>query len=307
MTASRNFANKLWNAARFILMNLPTATWSCPCLASSPLEDKWVLTKYERLVREVTDNSGEVRAGLAAAGKLYDFIWDISATGTSSCAKSRLQAGGEAADNARRVLVYVMTGTLQLLHPFMPFITEEIWQALPHEGESIMVATGRSTIAALRFAAEEADFEKVMKAIRAIRKCAARDERAALPEGQAAHRNRACRRSSVPGRPSFSVWPSPPRWRSARASICPGAVQAITAEARILIPMDELVDREKELARLGREKAACEKDIAVLSGKLMNPGFVEKAPANVVEAERQRLQKVRERLAKIEESLSAFS
>lgn len=169
MTSSRNFANKLWNAARFILMNLPDADSLELSLPSElTAEDKWVLTKYDRLVQETTDALERFDVGVAA-GKIYDFIWDIYCDWYIELAKSRLQAGGETADNARRVLVYVMTGVLQMLHPFMPFITEEIWQALPHEGESIMVSKWPESNPDLRFDAEEADFEKVMNLIRAVR------------------------------------------------------------------------------------------------------------------------------------------
>ena len=167
VNASRNFANKIWNASRFILMNLSDDVE--PGLPETlNIEDKWVLSKYRTLVREVTDNLEKFELGLAVQ-KLYDFIWDILCDWYIELCKSRLQAGGETSEAAQRVLVYVMTGTLKLLHPFMPFITEEIWQALPHDGESIMVATWPQADAALDFSADESDFEMIMQVIRAIR------------------------------------------------------------------------------------------------------------------------------------------
>ena len=167
VNASRNFANKIWNASRFILMNLSDDVE--PGLPETlNIEDKWVLSKYRTLVREVTDNLEKFELGLAVQ-KLYDFIWDILCDWYIELCKSRLQAGGETSEAAQRVLVYVMTGTLKLLHPFMPFITEEIWQALPHDGESIMVAPWPQADAALDFSADESDFEMIMQVIRAIR------------------------------------------------------------------------------------------------------------------------------------------
>ncbi|WP_101549567.1 valine--tRNA ligase [Anaerotruncus massiliensis (ex Togo et al. 2019)] len=305
VNASRNFANKVWNASRFVLMNLSDGLTDVSLPGTLAVEDRWILTKYNALVREVTENLEKFELGLAVQ-KLYDFIWDVLCDWYIELCKSRLQAGGEASLAAQRVLVYVLGGTLKLLHPFMPFITEEIWQALPHEGESVMVSDWPVYDEALNFAADERDFEKVMQAIRAIR---VRRGEMNVPPSKKTHLYIATGEAEVfrQGIPFFQRLAFASDVEIGERFAPEGAVQVVTEAARIFIPMDELVDREKELARLGREKAACEKDIAVLSGKLMNPGFVEKAPANVVEAERQRLQKVRERLAKIEESLSAFS
>ena len=302
VTSSRNFANKLWNAARFILMNLPDADSLELSLPSElTAEDKWVLTKYDRLVQETTDALERFDVGVAA-GKIYDFIWDIYCDWYIELAKSRLQAGGETADNARRVLVYVMTGVLQMLHPFMPFITEEIWQALPHEGESIMVSKWPESNPALRFDAEEADFEKVMNLIRAVRNV--RAEMNVPPSRKA----KLFIETKVPeifraGQAFIERLAFAPEVEIGESFDLPGAAQAITADARILIPMDELIDREKELARLEKEKAACQKDIDFLSGKLSNAGFVAKAPEKVIAMEREKLAKAEEKLARIEESI----
>lgn len=304
VNASRNFANKIWNASRFILMNLSDDVE--PGLPDTlNIEDKWILSKYRTLVREVTDNLEKFELGLAVQ-KLYDFIWDILCDWYIELCKSRLQAGGETSEAAQRVLVYVMTGTLKLLHPFMPFITEEIWQALPHDGESIMVVPWPQDDAALDFSADEADFEMVMQAIRAIR---ARRGEMNVPPSKKTRLFIMTAHKAVfeQGRPFFTRLAFASDVELGDSFDADGSVQVVTDAARIFIPMDELVDREKELARLGREKAACEKDIAALSSKLDNPGFVAKAPAQVVEGERAKLAKARERLAKIEESIAAFS
>ncbi|MBD9097567.1 MAG: valine--tRNA ligase, partial [Ruminococcaceae bacterium] len=167
ITASRNFANKLWNASRFILMNLPDEL-EATLPEELTVEDKWFLSKYNTLVREVTDNIDKFELGIAVQ-KLYDFIWDIMCDWFIELTKPRIQEGGKTAENAQRVLVFVMSGTLKLLHPFMPFITEEIWQALPHEGESIMVSEWPKYDEKLCFKSEETEFEVLMDAIRAIR------------------------------------------------------------------------------------------------------------------------------------------
>ena len=304
VNASRNFANKIWNASRFILMNLSDDVE--PGLPETlNIEDKWVLSKYRTLVREVTDNLEKFELGLAVQ-KLYDFIWDILCDWYIELCKSRLQAGGETSEAAQRVLVYVMTGTLKLLHPFMPFITEEIWQALPHDGESIMVAPWPQDDAALDFSADESDFEMVMQVIRAIR---ARRGEMNVPPSKKTRLFIMTAHKAVfeQGRPFFARLAFASDVELGDSFDADGSVQVVTDAARVFIPMDELVDREKELARLGREKAACEKDIAALSSKLDNPGFVAKAPAQVVDGERAKLAKARERLAKIEESIAAFS
>ena len=304
VNASRNFANKIWNASRFILMNLSDdVDQGLPQTLN--IEDKWVLSKYRTLVREVTDNLEKFELGLAVQ-KLYDFIWDILCDWYIELCKSRLQAGGETSEAAQRVLVYVMTGTLKLLHPFMPFITEEIWQALPHDGESIMVAPWPQADAALDFSADESDFEMIMQVIRAIR---ARRGEMNVPPSKKTRLFIMTAHKAVfeQGRPFFARLAFASDVELGDSYDADGSVQVVTDAARVFIPMDELVDREKELARLGREKAACEKDIAALSSKLDNPGFVAKAPAQVVDGERAKLAKARERLAKIEESIAAFS
>ena len=304
VNASRNFANKLWNASRFILMNLSDELTKPELPGELCIEDKWVLSIYNNLVKEVTDNLDKFELGIAVQ-KLYDFVWDIFCDWYIELTKTRLQAGGETALAAQQVLVYVMNGILKLLHPFMPFITEEIWQALPHEGESIMVSPWPVFDPALCFETEEKDFTKIMEMIRAIRNCRAQMN---VPPKKKARVfietkfvdvftqckmfiERLASASDVEVAESFQV---------------EGAVQVITDAARALIPMDELVDKEKERARLQKEKASCEKDIAMNEQKLQNENFVSKAPEHVVNQIRDKLAKSKERLAKIEESLKAL-
>ncbi len=301
--ASRNFANKLWNASRFILMNLEDGDdfTELDCIDKLAAEDKWVLSKYNKLVKEVTENLEKFELGVAVA-KLYDFIWDVFCDWYVELCKSRLWEGGENAVPAKKVLVYVMSNTLKLLHPFMPFITEEIWQALPHNGESIMVSKWPEYSEKLNFSEDEENFEKVMNLIKGIRmrrsemnvppskkaKVYIAAEDTAIFESSTGFLQRLASASEIEFADKFDI---------------PSAVQVITSSAVAYIPMGELVDIEKETARLEKEKAACEKDIKFLSGKLNNPGFVAKAPANVIENERAKLSKAQEKLDKILESI----
>ena len=300
ITASRNFANKLWNASRFILMNLSDAvTTELP--ATLTTEDKWFLSKYNSLVKEVTENIDRYELGIAVQ-KLYDFIWDIMCDWFIEITKPRMQEGGETAENAQRVLVYVMSGTLKLLHPFMPFITEEIWQALPHEGESIMVSQWPQYDEKLNFKKEEAEFEILMDAIKAIRNT--RSQMNVPPSKKAdlfietAHKD-----IFENGKKFLERLASAAEVHIGDRFDMDGAVQVIANGSKTLIPMDELVDKEKERARLEKEKAACEKDFAMISGKLNNQGFLAKAPQAVVDGEKAKLEKIKEKMKLIEEGL----
>ena len=300
ITASRNFANKLWNASRFILMNLSdSVTAELP--ATLTTEDKWFISKYNSLVKEVTENIDRYELGIAVQ-KLYDFIWDIMCDWFIEITKPRMQEGGETAENAQRVLVYVMSGTLKLLHPFMPFITEEIWQALPHEGESIMVSQWPQYDEALNFKKEEAEFEILMDAIKAIRNT--RSQMNVPPSKKAdlfietAHKD-----IFENGKKFLERLASAAEVHIGDRFDMEGAVQVIANGSKTLIPMDELVDKEKERARLEKEKAACEKDFAMISGKLNNQGFLAKAPQAVVDGEKAKLEKIKEKMKLIEEGL----
>ncbi|WP_077533062.1 valine--tRNA ligase [Massiliimalia massiliensis] len=303
--AARNFANKLWNATRFILMNLSDEITRPELPAVLTLEDKWVLSKYNNLVKEVTENLDKFELGIAAS-KVYDFIWDYLCDWYIELTKTRIQAGGETAVNAQKVLVYIMANCLKLLHPFMPFITEEIWQAIPNDAESIMVSAWPQYLDSLSFVDEERDFERIMDAIKGIRN--ARAEKNVPPSRKAAVYVATDYQDLFAGcKPFFEKLASASDLQVGSEWMIDGAVQVITNDARIFLPMEDLIDKEKELERLNREKASCEKDIKMLSGKLSNEKFVSKAPANIVEQEREKLSRAEERMAKILESLQALS
>ena len=300
ITASRNFANKLWNASRFILMNLSDCV-TAELPATLTTEDKWFISKYNSLVKEVTENIDRYELGIAVQ-KLYDFIWDIMCDWFIEITKPRMQEGGETAENAQRVLVYVMSGTLKLLHPFMPFITEEIWQALPHEGDSIMVSQWPQYDEKLNFKNEEAEFEILMDAIKAIRNT--RSQMNVPPSKKAdLYIETAHKEIFENGKKFLERLASAAEVHIGDRFDMDGAVQVIANGSKTLIPMDELVDKEKERARLEKEKAACEKDFAMISGKLNNQSFLAKAPQAVVDGEKAKLEKIKEKMKLIEEGL----
>ena len=300
--ASRNFANKIWNAARFILMNLKTDGVKPIDAVEFALEDRWILSKFNTLVREVTDNLEKFELGLAVQ-KLYDFIWDVFCDWYIEICKSRLNGeDADAADTARSVLVYVFTGTLALLHPFMPYITEEIWQSMPHKGEALVVADWPVYREEFAFSAEETEFEKIMAVIKAVR------NRRAEMNVPASKKATVC-----------IVSDSPETYRAGTAYICrlafaldvqvgdnfasEGAVRIVTDDATVFIPMKELVDAAKELERLQKELADAENDRAFIEKKLSNESFVAKAPAAVVEQQRTQLAKVLDRIGLLQNSI----
>lgn len=302
--ASRNFANKLWNAARFILMNLGGSEE-----ASLPdelaLEDKWVLSLYNDLVREVTDNLERFELGIAVQ-KLYDFIWDVFCDWYIELAKIRLQKGEEPAQCAKRVLIYVMSNVLKLLHPFMPFVTEEIWQSLPHEGESIMVSAWPQYSKSLCFAAEEEQMNMIMDAVRAIR-----NRRA---EMNVPHSKKAKIYISTSHVDTFKLSVEFMQKLAGASEVevedgieIDGAVCIVTDAAKIYIPMGDLVDFEAERARLNKELASAQKQLDGINAKLSNENFVSKAPAQVVDAQREAARKLNEKIAMLNDSLSKIA
>ena len=299
--AARNFANKLWNAARFVLMYLGN-DYSYPGLPKDlAIEDKWILSKVNTLAKEVTDNLERFELGIAVA-KLYDFIWDVFCDWYIEIAKIRLQSG-EGADTAKAVLVYVLTDILKLLHPFMPFITEEIYQAIPHDTESIMISKWPEYDPTLSFADEEAQMEKIMDAIRAIRN---RRAEMNIPPSK---------KSKVYVETAFSdVFAVGSEFikRLAYASDVEIAdafgdlgntVTIVTNDAKIYIPLGDLVDFEAEAKRLQKELAAAEEKLAFINKKLDNPGFVNKAPEKVVQQNRDEAAKLTEKIANLRSSL----
>lgn len=302
--ASRNFANKIWNAARFVRMNItgdedpsrPPKTLATP--------DKWILSKLNRLTAGVTENLDKFEIGLAVS-KLYDFIWDVFCDWYIEIAKVRLNGSGEENSCARRMLVFVLNRIVKLLHPFMPFITEEIYLALPHECESVMISNWPVADESLNFPDAESRFEKVMAVIRGVRNRrselkvpSSRKTRlyisAAEPEvflESAVYIKKLAYVSDVLVTEPFETQ---------------GTVRVVTADAAVYIPLRELVDVEAETARLRKELESAKKDEIFYETKLNNPNFVAKAPENVVEAQRESLAKVREKIARLGENLSAL-
>ena len=306
--AARNFANKLWNATRFVLMNLPEDfVPGLPGAAALDMSDKWVLTKLGQTAAAMTDNLDHYELGLAAA-KINAFIWDVYCDWFIEIAKPRLNSGDAVqADTARRVLVYVLSEALKLLHPFMPFITEELYQALPGSGETIMTAAWPTADPAHSWPEEEQDFEKVMDYIKAVRTM--RTEMNVHP----------AKRTSM-----VIETADPAPFQRAEVYLAKfafatgvtftghyegsteGMVQVSTHAARGFIPMMELIDRDKELARLNKELAKAEKELAMFQKQLENPKFVEKAPAALVEETRAKAARSQDKLENIRQSIRAL-
>ncbi len=304
--ASRNFANKLWNAARFVMMNLSDNEPTPYIPENLATEDNWVLSKFNELVRDVTDNLEKFELGLAVQ-KLYDFIWDIYCDWYIEICKARLNSDDTVGkETAKAVLVYVLSETLKLLHPFMPFITEEIWQALPHSGESIMISKWPEYSEKLSFSAEEKRFEMLMDVIRAIR---TRRSEMNVPPSKKAKVYIATQTEDVfkEGTPYIEKLASASEVTVGAEFDIPGAVTVVTDSAVAYIPMNELVDIEAERARLNKELAAAEGDKAFFEKKLNNPSFVEKAPAQVVEQQRASLKKALDRIEMLKDSLNALN
>ncbi len=304
--ASRNFANKIWNAARFILMNLDENEYAPYVPKNLAIEDKWILSKYNDLVKDVTESLEKFELGMAVQ-KLYDFIWDVFCDWYIEIAKIRLN--GECATakaTVKAVLVYVMSNTLKLLHPFMPFITEEIWQTLPHDGDSIMISEWPVFSKDLSFKADEAEMEKIMTAIKAVRN--RRAEMNVPPSKKAKiFIETAYEKTFSEGANFFLRLASASEVEIVKGYEEDGAVAIITEDARLFIPLDELVDFKAESERLEKEKAGVLKEIAFVSGKLNNANFVAKAPEALVNEQREKLAKYNEKLAMLEESIAKIA
>ncbi len=300
--ASRNFANKLWNAARFVLMNLKSDE-QLPLPTNPALEDKWILSKYNNLVREVTDNLEKYELGLAIQ-KLYDFIWDVYCDWYIEISKARLNGADEvAANNTRAVLTFVMDGMLKLLHPFMPFITEEIWQSIPHSGESIMVSDWPKYSEELNFEKEETEFEKIMSAIKAIRNRRAEmnvpPSRKASVTIETESAGTFINGSDFICRLAYATDVSVVSAATESDAVC-----IITESAKIYLPLSELVDFSAELERLQKELQKANVDKDFFEKKLNNPNFVAKAPEALVKTQREQLSKVLEKISMIESSIA---
>ena len=312
MEAARNFANKLWNASRFVRMNLTIDEVRLPDADRLALEDKWILHSFNRLAESVNANLEKYEVGVALAA-IYEFTWDVFCDWYIELAKARLnEKESEGNRICQQVITYVLNGILKLLHPFMPFITEEIFSSLPHlpgDAESIMISrypTGRSD---LEFLVEAGEMERVLELIRAIRN--RRAEMNIAPSRKAAVfiETRYADAFNSATAPFFArlasasgieVAESFPAGRVS-ADTC---VQVVTPAATAYLPLSDLVDYEKERARLTAEIAKVSAEVERLDRKLSNQGFVAKAPAAVVDAERAKLAAAREKLTATEAALA---
>ena len=285
--ASRNFANKLWNAARFVMMNLPE-DFRPGLPASLTMADKWVLSQLNTLVKNVTENLDKFELGLAAQ-KVQDFIWDVYCDWYIEIAKLRLNSEDAAeADSARQILVSVLVQALKLLHPFMPFITEEIYTALPGASETLMLEKWPGMNRQTNHGKASAGFEKVMDLIKAVRTL--RADMAKIRKTTSLIIETADKTPFEDGAAYLAkfAFANEVSFTEKYTGDTKGVAQVVTHAARAFIPMMELIDREKEQARLAKEKAQCEKEIASMAAKLSNEGFVNKAPAHIVEDMRQK-------------------
>ncbi len=304
--ASRNFNNKLWNAARFIQMNLD-GDLADGLPEKLELEDKWILSTLNNVIKSATDNIEGFELGLAAQ-KANDFIWDCICDKYIEIVKLRLNSTDEQVkDNARRVLVYVMKEALKLLHPFMPFITEEIYLALPNAEETIMTSRWPQYREDLVFEREEKSLTRILELAKSVR--------ALRAQMQAHPSNKTLLIIETPHISDFEqgiyfvekfAFAKEVQLVSKFEGDVKEFSQVVVEGARGFIPTGDLVDKEKETARLNKELAAVEKDIQIISGKLNNPGFMAKAPEKLVETEKTKLEAALSKKEKILESLAAL-
>ena len=298
--ASRNFANKLWNAARFVMMNLQKDTIMLP--KNPQLEDKWILSKYNQLVLEVTENLEKFDVGVAVS-KLYDFIWDVYCDWYIELVKPRLyDENCETREDALDTLSYVLVGVLKLLHPFMPFITEEIFCAVQSAEESIVISQWPTYSDALVYKEEEEKIELICDAIRGLRNVRAEmnippsKKSKLIVLGVSADMFKECEAFFIKLASASEVVVASEKPEE-------NTVSVIVPGAELLLPVDELVDREKEMARLKKEKENLEAEIKRSEGKLSNQGFLAKAPQKLIDEEKAKYEKYKEMLAKVIKSM----
>ena len=306
--AGRNFANKMWNASRFAMMNLEIDENKLPDVSELQLEDKWILSRLNSVVKSVTENLDSYELGVALSN-LYEFAWDNLCDWYIELIKPRLfDNENPTGKTAQYVLTYVLSSTMQLLHPFMPFITEEIWQHLPHEGESIVISKFPEYREALNFADDEKSMTLIMDAISAVRN---RRAEMNVPPSKKAKTIIVTDKADVfeKGTAFFEKLASASEVviTDTNDGIDPNAVNIVVDGAQIYLPMSELVDKEKELARLESEKKKLEGEIKRVEGKLNNPGFMAKAPEKLVAEEREKGEKYKAMLDKILESIKAIN
>ena len=302
--ACSNFANKLWNASRYVHMNIDYYDVKNEIPESLTTEDKWILSTLNTVAKEENENLDKFELGIAVQ-KVYEFIWECYCDWYIELVKARLQSDGEDAQNARQVLLYVLDQILRLLHPFMPYVTEEIWQTIPHEGETVMLCDYPSYKPALDFPEAAAEMRRIMDAIRAIRN---RRSEMNVPPSRKAKVYVATKfpKTFEDGAAFIIKLASASEVEVADSFDIDGAVTVVTADAKIYIPMEELVDKKAELERLNKELAQVQKRLAQSEGKLNNQGFVSKAPAAVIEKVKGQAEKEREQIALIEAAIAAL-
>ena len=297
--AARNFSNKIWNAARFVLMNLTVDSAVFPDVSKLETEDRWIVSLYQKLVSEVTDNLEKFELGVALA-KLYDFVWDVFCDWYIELVKTRLSSGDE---TAQQILIYVLSGTMKLLHPFMPFITEEIWQSLPHTGESIMISQWPSADGSLLFPDDEKAVGILIESIRSIRN---RRQEMGVPPSRKA--------SLIIVSDKTEVFNDKAEKFFIKLASCSDvsvksryhdedALQIVTDSATFFIPMSDIIDYDKELERLNAELKKNTAEVERLEKKLSNPGFIAKAPEAVVQGEKEKLAKYSDTLEKVKAAI----
>ena len=304
--AMRNFANKIWNASRFVMMNLTIDKNELP--EKLELEDKWILSKLNAPGEGGHRQHGQLRAGRGRRqdlrlhlGRLLRLVYRADQGPPSGRRRGRQDPAPS------RCWCYVLTETLKLLHPFMPFITEEIWQALPHEGDFLMLQKWPEYREKLNFQAAEEAMESVMDVIRAIR---ARRAEMNVPPSKKAAITIATPKAEVfaAGRGFLTrlAYASSIEIDQSEPTDTSGMVVDVTHDAKVYMPLAELVDIGKEKARLQKDLGKKQGELKGLEGKLSNPGFLNKAPENVVAAEKERAEKLKTLIAKLEEQLAAM-
>ncbi len=299
--SARNFANKIWNASRFVLMNLGDTAEAIEGKEFSAA-DKWILARLNETVREVTNHFEEYDLGLAAQ-KIYDFAWSEFCDWYIELAKVTLNGeDANAAAATRAVLRHVLIGLLKLLHPFMPFITDAVYRYIPGTQGTIMLSDWPQVNDAWDFAQAERAMEGIMDVIRAVRNLRAEMN---VAVGKRAHlivRPKAGWEDAMAGSGEYlkrMAWVSEMAILGAGEAAPGKTVSAVSEAAELFIPLGDLVDIDKELARLGKERDSVQKDIDRAVAKLSNPGFLGKAPAQLVEQEKAKLEVSRDKLEKL--------
>ena len=296
--SARNFANKIWNASRFVLMNLGETAEYLEGKAFSAA-DKWILTRLDDTIREVTDHFENYDLGMAAQ-KIYDFAWSEFCDWYIELAKVSLN--GENGAATRAVLRHVLIALLKMLHPFMPFITDAVYRYVPGTEGTIMLSAWPERDAALVFPEAAREMEGVMDVIRAVRNLRAEMNVAVGKRAKLAVRPKNGWEHAMAGAAEYlgrMAWVSEMQLLAADEAAQGKVVSAVSEAAELFIPLGELVDLDKEIARLTKERDSVERDIQRAEGKLNNQGFIAKAPAALVEQEKAKLEIAKDKLEKL--------